>query len=121
MSALYVFLGGGIGSLLRYGIGRLISSYYTGSLPVGTFISNFLACLILALIVLLVQTKTLQGNWIQPLILIGVCGGLSTFSTFSAETFSLIENGQIFAAIANMVLSIGLGISVIYFILSKSN
>ncbi|MFN5911154.1 MAG: fluoride efflux transporter FluC [Bacteroidota bacterium] len=113
MSWLFVFVGGGLGSLARFGIGFLFKAWFKVTFPFGTLISNFLACLIIGLILMLVQRGT-RAEWIDQLIVIGFCGGLSTFSTFSNENLQLIQSGNYWIAIANLVISVGSGIAIIY-------
>jgi fluoride exporter len=114
MNGIYVFLGGGAGSLLRYFIGMGIQRFQL-QLPFATLISNSLACLIFALTLYsfsdrLATIPPLAKN----LILIGVCGGLSTFSTFSYETFQLLQQKAYAWATLNILLSTVLCITLFY-------
>lgn len=111
-----VFLGGGLGSVSRYGISILSSKFYLGKFPLGTFISNILACILLAWIIYILKDKVSGQPWVFPLLITGFCGGFSTFSTWSNETFVLIENGNYGIAIANILLSILVGIGLIFWI-----
>jgi CrcB protein len=115
MSILYVFMGGGLGSIARYGIGQLSMKYLTSSFPWGTFISNTLACILLGAVSYYLAQKETSYTWMQPFFIIGFCGGFSTFSTFSNETLQLINSGNYLVAAVNIVFSIAMGLASIYF------
>jgi CrcB protein len=113
MNFLLVFFGGGIGCVLRYLIG-LGFQKTAASLPWATFLSNSLSCLIFAIVVWFVQTKELSGNNLKLLLLTGLCGGLSTFSTFGYETFLLLKQGLHVYALLNVLMSSILCILIFY-------
>lgn len=104
MNFLLVFFGGGIGCVLRYGIG-LGFQKTAPSLPWATFLSNTLSCLIFAGVLWFIQNKELSGNNLKLLLLTGLCGGLSTFSTFGYETFLLLKQGMHLYALLNILIS----------------
>ena len=99
-----VFIGGGLGSICRYGIARWLQSY-EGNFPLATFLANALSCIVLGALVAY-HLKHDMGTSIRLLLLTGFCGGFSTFSTFSYETFSLLQNGDYATALANIFFSL---------------
>ena len=94
-SFLLVFLGGGLGSGLRYLV-TITMNQYSKVLPFGTFTVNMLGCLLIGLILGYAQREnTLTSN--QTLLLAtGFCGGFTTFSAFANENLELIKNGELF-------------------------
>ena len=112
-SFLLVFVGGGLGSGLRYLITIAMNQYSKFS-PFGTFTVNILGCLLIGLILGYAQKEnTLTSN--QTLLLAtGFCGGFTTFSAFANENLELIKNGEIFNFSAYIIGSILIGILAVY-------
>jgi CrcB protein len=98
--------------MVRYGIGLYFSSMET-DFPIGTFIANFLACLILGVLVGMQLKNNLQSNY-SLLLITGFCGGFSTFSTFSNESFRLFENQQYGLGMLYIGGSVIIGLIAIY-------
>jgi CrcB protein len=116
MNAFYIFIGGGLGSLLRYAISLASMKWMTNSFPLGTLFSNFFACCILGLVAFVLMPKYAETNWIHPFVVVGICGGFSTFSTFSMETISLFQNDQTLLGILNILISICSCFGILYLI-----
>lgn len=117
---LFVFLGGGAGSLARYGISELVRKNFQGVLPLATLTSNSLSCLVLALSLVMLNDKMPSTPSMKLLLITGFCGGFSTFSTFSFETVGLLKAGYTGIALANIIISIGVCFAIVYF-LSKNS
>ncbi len=110
-----VFLGGGLGSLLRYFISLQI--LFSKNFPWATLLSNSMATFVLAFLMFFIKTEV-RPSWLLPFLGIGFCGGFSTFSTFSAENFQLLEQRAWGFLILNIAVSIISGIG-IFMIVSK--
>jgi fluoride exporter len=106
MNVLLVFLGGGLGSLARYGISLIVNDL-NPKFPFATLVSNVVACFLIGAI----TASVTKGNLTDAqrlLLATGFCGGFSTFSTFSNETLQLAQNGQLLTAFGNIILSVTL-------------
>jgi CrcB protein len=102
----YIFLGSGLGGLIRFGLGRWINSWHNSNFPFGTFVVNILACLVLGFVVGLADNRQLISTESKLFWVIGFCGGFSTFSTFSNETLTLYQSGNHIVNITYIVTSV---------------
>ena len=118
-NALYVFLGGGAGSVARYLISILVKAKFQFIFPLATLASNVISCFVLALAAGIFSEKISESDSLKSLLIIGFCGGFSTFSTFSFETVELIRSGNTIYATANIIVSLIVCIGIIFF-LTKS-
>lgn len=105
---LLVFIGGGLGSSLRYIISKYLN---TGSLvPYGTFLVNIAGSLILGVVLGWAIKNNTLNNPANLILGVGFCGGFTTFSTFSFENYSLIRSGDYFSFSVYFFGSLILGI-----------
>lgn len=110
MNYLYVGVGGMAGSVLRYTISLYTAGVWSGSFPFGTLIVNICGCFFLGWMTGLNEKKEFIPKYIMLGIGTGTIGSMTTFSTFSVETFQLYESGAIFAAGLYVLLSAGMGL-----------
>ena len=114
-----VFLGGGLGAIMRYGIGSFTRWIFPqAAFPLGTLLANILSCILFVLFYLLVVHRTHSLN-LQLLLIVGLCGGFSTFSTFAFENFELIRAGHWGIALLNILLSVAVCVLVFVWFLWK--
>lgn len=107
MNTFLIFIGAGIGGVLRYWISYSIYHLFGRQFPSGTLVVNVSGCLLIGfLFVLLLDRFVGAGPQLRSLLLVGLLGGYTTFSSFSFETISLMENGMWLSAILNIVLSV---------------
>ena len=98
-----VFLGGGLGSALRYYFSVVVNSQEIQWLP--TLTVNLLGCMILGLLFGLFDKQSIAQSW-YLLLGVGFCGGLTTFSTFSLEVFNLMKQLDYVGMLTYLLISI---------------
>lgn len=113
MKLLMVFIGGGLGSALRWAIGLAVIALSSYSFPWATLISNVFSCGVMALALRFAEHPAFT-NELRMLLFTGFCGGLSTFSTFSFESVEMLRSGNYGWAIGNTMLSLLLCFGILY-------
>lgn len=99
-------LAGGTGALLRYFVGRATVNLGWAALPFGTLIANVLGCFLMGFLSWLLLHKWQMSQQVQTIILTGLLGGFTTFSAFSLETLTLIQQGASIKALTYVCLSV---------------
>ena len=108
---LLVFIGGGLGAVSRFFVTTALAGKL-GNFPLGTLAANFFGSLLMGLVVgILAGRVNVSTEPIRLFVAVGFLGGFTTFSSFSAETLALINGGQIFAAMANVIVSVVAGLA----------
>ena len=107
MVLLLIALGGAAGSVLRYLLGGRAQHFAPHGFPLGTLFVNVVGCFLVGILVR--QFMNIQThNYVRALLIVGFCGGFTTFSTFSMETVGLIGGGEYPRAMAYIALSLTL-------------
>lgn len=109
MNWLLVIIGAAVGAPLRYLTDRAVQARHDTVFPWGTFTVNVSGCLVLGLLTGAVAAGAASSH-LQLLLGTGLCGALTTYSTFSYETLRLAEGGARFYAAANAVASVIAGL-----------
>jgi CrcB protein len=102
-SILVISLGAAVGAVLRRALGLKLNSLLP-ELPPGTLVANLVGAYIIGIAIAYLATASSISGELRLLIITGFCGGLTTFSTFSAEVVSLLQQGR--AAVAGGVVAV---------------
>lgn len=107
MTGLLVALGGAAGASGRWLVDRAVARRYGGVLPWGTLSVNIAGSLLLGV---LAGAGAATPGWVGPLVGTGLCGALTTFSTFGYETMRLLEDGSWAPALVNVTVTVAAGL-----------
>ena len=107
MIYLWVALGSALGGVLRYGLSRLMTPV-SDSFPWGTVVVNIIGCFVIGYFgtLTLASGKYAVSENVRIFVMVGICGGFTTFSSFSLQTFDLLRSGAWARALANVVVSV---------------
>lgn len=111
---LWIGLGGGLGSVLRYWVSaRVQSAAENVSFPLGTAAVNIAGCFVIGLLAYLSDTRNVFDSEVRTFLFLGLMGGFTTFSTFGNETVNLIRGGEYLPAAVNVLAQVGLGLAAV--------
>ena len=106
MHTLTIAAGGALGAVLRYWVSLAVYAWLGRGFPWGTLAVNVLGSFLMGFLYILLVERLTLGAEARAFMLIGFLGAFTTFSTFSIETFNLIEQAQLGKALLNMLVSV---------------
>ena len=118
---LLVGIGGFVGSVARYFVSKLNLSIDIWSIPIGTLTVNIVGSYVIGLLAGISEKSVLITPDLRLLLMVGICGGFTTFSSFANENLMLMQNAQLFSLLMYSGLSIMLGFIAVYLGFSTSN
>lgn len=103
---MFIAAGGAIGAVFRFLVSNGIHSFMSRDFPYGTLTVNVIGSFVMGIsYVMLIERLNISPEW-RAFIVVGLLGAFTTFSTFSIETLVLIENGELYKALLNVLLSV---------------
>ncbi|OWV70936.1 protein CrcB [Rhizobium sp. R634] len=114
IQALLVAVGGAIGSVLRYYVGRWALKLMGPAFPWGTLAVNVVGCFVIGVFAELIARKFNASTELRLLLITGFLGGFTTFSAFSLDAISLFEGGEAVAGGIYIAASVGLSMAAVF-------
>jgi len=111
---LVIMLGGSLGALMRFIVSSSVAEKFGNSFPYGTLAVNVLGSFIMGFLAMFLVERIGIDPLLRLGIFVGFLGAFTTFSTFSMETFNLLEQGDILRAVMNMFISVILSILAVW-------
>jgi CrcB protein len=111
---LVVGVGGFIGAVARYLLSTLIHRNIESSFPWGTFTVNIIGCFFIGCLMYLIENRLVVSDQMRLFLGLGVLGAFTTFAAFSLEIIEMMRSGQNWMALANVMLSVGLGVMAVW-------
>jgi len=105
---LWIALGGALGSMARYGCSSLVARMVGETFPWGTLVINVVGSLVIGFFATLTgpDGRLLVAPDARQFVMVGICGGYTTFSSFSLQTLNLVRDGDMVGAGANVAASV---------------
>jgi CrcB protein len=111
---LAVALGGGLGAVSRYGVDTLLERHTESSFPLATFAINVSGCLAAGFIIAALVDRHHAPQWVRTGLVVGFCGGYTTFSTFAQETLDSAEARDLGIALSYVTTSVVFGVVAVF-------
>jgi CrcB protein len=102
-----VFLGGGVGSALRYWLSGSVYRFVQPTFPYGTLVVNISGCFLIGFLMAVFEERFVVQPLLRLFLTLGILGGFTTFSTFSYETVELLREGSMLSGLLNVLFSLG--------------
>jgi fluoride exporter len=102
---IFIGLAGFAGTLMRYSLSEWTAKRFGETFPTGTLVVNLLGCFLAGLLFYLMFDRYLINPTVRTVVLIGLLGGFTTFSSFGLQTFTLLRDGEIGLALLNIAIS----------------
>ena len=107
-------MAGLVGTLFRYWLSGVVARQYGETFPLGTMVVNLVGCFLAGVVFYLADERFLLSPTLRTIILIGFLGGLTTFSSYGLQTFTLLRDGELGIATLNVVASNVLGLLMVW-------
>jgi len=111
---LLIFIGSGVGGLLRYAFSGWVQKAGNGSFPLGTLCVNVSGCLLVGFFAAALSGRLLWREEYRVALMVGLLGGYTTFSTLGLESFALFNDGQGMRGLVNLAASVVLGLVAVW-------
>jgi fluoride exporter len=109
-----VGIGGFIGATLRYLLSAYVQNMTQNAIfPYGTFAVNMIGCFLIGMGAYLVETQSGMTSEMRLLLLVGLLGSFTTYSTYSSETVTLLQGQRVLLALVNSVAHLVIGLSAV--------
>ncbi|HEV7474881.1 MAG TPA: fluoride efflux transporter CrcB [Pyrinomonadaceae bacterium] len=102
---IYIGLAGGVGTLIRYWLSEWAAKRFGETFPAGTLLVNLVGCFLAGLLFFLLLDRYVVSPTMRTVVLIGLLGGFTTFSSFGLQTFTLLRDGELGLALLNIGVS----------------
>ena len=111
---LAVCIGGALGAATRYGVDAAIEPRSESTFPWATLAINTSGCFAVGFIIAAIVDRHHAPHWLRAALVVGLCGGYTTFSTFAQETLDLAEGAHVLTALTTIVASVGMGLLAVF-------